>query len=954
MVCVAAALACTGQLTPRIFCGPNLPPCNQPLVCTNPDSGGVCVVDTWKGDAGLDAGTDAGLDAGDAGLDAGTDAGPDAGDGGTTDAGLLSISNFSPTRGSSKSFVTLVTVWGTGFDSGVTLQFGETPGTSITVWNDTALQVTAPALPRGPVNIVVTSQSLDASAIGPFPFTYYDPVSASAISPDAGRATGGETVTIYGSGFVPDDAGVWFGSNLGTIVSIDPDGGSLQALTPAGLAYDPVDVVISNHNGFATLPLAFDYYSILSTIAGGGGGTDTEARLVHLGDTTFAAISTGGDIYVSSADLHRIYIIYPNGRLTHIAGTGVYDSGADGLALTTDIASPRTVAVTADGTVYFAEYGGNRVRKIVAGGIVTVAGNGVAASNGDNGLATSASVLTPFGVALDTAGRLFITEQLAHIVRRVDLDGVIRVVAGTRQVGFDAGASLGEYTRIAFPSGIVEWPVGTGGVAFAEYGNGIVRHVDRDGGTRILAGGGSTTFDSGIAATAALLPETLCVSRGASGTLLVSQYAASWASNRSRVLSYVEDAGIDGGALYAVAGTGNPGLSNDGVLATSNPIWAPCVFSNSAGQPFFTDYSTSGSRIRTIDSGALLTVGGSGNEATNFFGDLGPATSAGIGGAISVAFDRTSNRLFIGDTRNHRIRVVETDGVIWTFAGNGDAGFTGENGEAVIASLFQPRGIIADSSGTIHFSDNRNNRLRSIVQANPPPIIQLLAGDGTTDNPSDYSDTPTAKLNAPRGLAITADGTIYVADYGNHVVRRITPDRLFISRFAGQFDKPTDAGVPLGDDGGALFATLSGPTDVAVDSQGNVYIADSNNHRIRRVRDGGEIIETVIGTGVAATSGDFGPAALASLNNPTGICVDEKDRLYIAERNGFVVRRVWKNTQGIEIVRVIAGRADAGLFNGDGWPSTVGTLTDPNDVECGPNGTLYVTEPAIDRVRIIK
>jgi hypothetical protein len=218
--------------------------------------------------------------------------------------------------------------------------------------------------------------------------------------------------------------------------------------------------------------------------------------------------------------------------------------------------------------------------------------------------------------------------------------------------------------------------------------------------------------------------------------------------------------------------------------------------------------------------------------------------------------------------------------------------------------------------------------------------ITTVAGTGTPGFSGDDGPATTAQLMGPRGLAVAADGNLYIADFGNHRVRRVGLSSGRITTVAG-----TGTAGFSGDDGLATAAQLANPTAVAVDAAGNLYIADNGNHRVRRVDPSG-VITTVAGTGAQGFSGDRGPAIAAQLNSPVGVAVDTAGSLYIADRGNERVRRV--DPSGVIIT--VAGTGVQG-FSGDRGPAIAAQLNTPRDVAVAADGTLYIADYDNHRVR---
>ncbi len=333
--------------------------------------------------------------------------------------------------------------------------------------------------------------------------------------------------------------------------------------------------------------------------------------------------------------------------------------------------------------------------------------------------------------------------------------------------------------------------------------------------------------------------------------------------------------------ISTLAGTGTAGYSGDGGAATSAQIREPrSVEVDAAGNVYIADHGDH--RIRKVDTnGNISTVAGTG--AAGFSGDGGAAISAQLNNPDSVAVDASGN-LFIADWRNHRIRKVDTNGRISTIAGTGAAGFSGDGGAAISAQLSYPHGVAVDASGNLFIADSNNYRIRKI---DTNGRISTIAGTGEIGFSGDGGAAISAQFDYPHSVAVDASGNLFIVDWGNHRIRKVDTNGN-ISTVAG-----TGAAGFSGDGGAATSAQLNYPTGVAVDGAGNVYIADRDNHRIRKVDASGDI-STVAGTGAAGFSGDGGAAISAQINEPRGVDVDAAGNIYIADWNNHRIRKVEK------------------------------------------------------------
>ncbi len=286
-----------------------------------------------------------------------------------------------------------------------------------------------------------------------------------------------------------------------------------------------------------------------------------------------------------------------------------------------------------------------------------------------------------------------------------------------------------------------------------------------------------------------------------------------------------------------------------------------------------------------------------GNGTAGYSGDGGPAASAELNSPSGVAVDFSGN-IYIADYKNNRIRRVDASGVISTVAGKGTAGYSGDGGPASSAELSTPSGVAVDTSGNIYIADSSNNCVRKVDASG---VISTVAGNGTAGYSGDGGPAVSAELSSPSGVAVDTSGNIYIADDKNNCIRKVDASGV-ISTVAGN-----GTGGYSGDGGPASSAELSSPFGVAVDASGNIYIADDKNNRIRKV-DASGVISTVAGNGTGGYSGDGGPATSAQLNSPSGLAVDSSGNIYIADTTNYRVREVYA------IINGACGSSNGGTF----------------------------------------
>jgi sugar lactone lactonase YvrE len=335
-------------------------------------------------------------------------------------------------------------------------------------------------------------------------------------------------------------------------------------------------------------------------------------------------------------------------------------------------------------------------------------------------------------------------------------------------------------------------------------------------------------------------------------------------------------------------------------------------------------------------------------------------------------------QLLIADTINNRILQLESargtisaktgtisdegydEGYIFTVVGTGARGFSGDRRHPRIATLNNPFGVAVDRDNNIFISDFANNRVRRVGERTG--IITTVAGDGALDQykdgafKGDGGPGTSASLDRPKGVAVDGSGNVYIADSNNHRIRRVAAGTGVITTVAG--DGYAERGVRInnwgkgrygGDGGPATSASLNYPSGVALDASGNLFIADRSNHRIRRVAAGTGVITTVAGTGALGFSGDGGPATSALLRSPSGVAVDSSGNLFIADSENNRIRVV---NAGTGIIATIAGNGTEG-FGGDGGPAIRASLNDPIGLCVDTRGNVFILDTKNDRIRIL-
>ena len=695
-----------------------------------------------------------------------------------------------------------------------------------------------------------------------------------------------------------------------------------------------------------------------------------------------------------------------NGSSKSAAGVAGF-SGNGGPATAAGVRSPRGVGIDSAGNVYVADTGNNEIRMVSAAtGIITnIAGSPVATSGsgGDGGPATSATLLTPVDVKVDSQGNVFICDFGNAKIRVVYQAGaavanlISKTNSGMVAVPGNIYTVLGNATGVAPTGGFqLATSIATAQIRHvqvdaqdnlwvADAGYNVVYFVDATTGyLRIVAGEVSKTSGGGCAAQtdafgdncpatqATVNPNSaLSVIPDGNGNLYIADSgdvllrkvlsgrdfpAIAAGTSATQTIDVHFAAGDDPSALNPFSMTGNADFVIGTPACTVNAdatqdCLVPVTFKPSTGARESAAISVS-SQLNGI---SVIGVQGSGLAAEVAL-DPGAVSSAatGLKLPLGTAVDAIGNT-YVADTGNNRVVVYSSSGASMVLAGTGVAGYTGDNGQGILATLSAPSAVAVTPGNLIYIADTGNNVVRVL---NPiTGVISTVAGGAKTicgtsrDAQGDGCVGTATKFSKPAGLAADVYGNVYVSDTGDNMIREISPIG-YVSLVAGGASAVcTSTSATLivdsfGNNCPPTQAIFNGPTGLAIDSNMNIYIADTGNSEVRKIVAAGSLVVNLAGTGVAGAGSNGGPATAAQVNAPTGVGVDAAGNVYIADTGNQAVRMVPASGL-INTVLGTLGTSGNGTLPG---AATTTALSSPSSVAVLPSGNLIVLDSANNRV----
>ena len=665
-------------------------------------------------------------------------------------------------------------------------------------------------------------------------------------------------------------------------------------------------------------PYTFSTFAGIATKPGSTDGTGGGSQLPLFNRPIGVVVNSSGNVYVTDSGNELIRIVTPAGVVTTLAGTPGTNGGANGTGVDTGVTfnSPQGPAVDSAGNLYVADYLGATIRKITPAGVVTTIAGTASATGSADGSGAAARFLNPSSVAVDSAGNLYVADSGNNTIRKITSAGVVTTFAGT--VG-SAGITDGVGTAARFNKPRAVVIDSSGNLFVADYNNNCIRKITSSGTVTTFAGN-SAAFGSadgvGTAATFSL-PAGLTIDP--SGNL----YVADTSNNTIRKIT-------SAGAVTTLAGSASAGAGKvDGAGSAARFNLPTGLTLDNSGNLYVADLGNELIR-KVTPAGVVTTVAGAGGTSGTLDGSGFILNPALFSGPSSAATDSSGN-VYVADTTTHVIRKVTPAGVVTTLAGTArSSGTTDGNGSA--ARFSSPGGVALDGSGNVYVADTGNHTIRKITAAGDVSTLAGIAGTAGSANGAGTAAT----FNLPSKLAVDGSGNVYVADYANHTIRKITAAGV-VTTFAGT------AGTAGHLDGTGGAATFDFPRDVALDGSGNVYVADSGNHAIRKITAGGAV-STFAGTAGSNGTAD-GTGSAARFDGPAGLTVSASGMVIVADANNSTIRQITSSG----VVSTVGGTAgSAGNLDG---VSTAARFNHPSSVALDIAGNLYVADTRNQTIR---
>ena len=609
------------------------------------------------------------------------------------------------------------------------------------------------------------------------------------------------------------------------------------------------------------------------------------------------------------------------GSMVHLVGHLFGSGNLDGLVSAAAFNGPREIAADSSGNIYVADTVNHLIRKITPQGVVSTLAGSSGVSGSANGTGAAAQFNSPYGLAVNSTGEVFVADRENHTIRKITPAGVVTTFAGQATVagstdGIGAAALFNNPSALAFDS--------LGNLFVAEFGNNVIRKILPNGTVSLYAGtvsGFGQAPNPGVRATA-----RFCNPQGLGIDSQNNIYVADTCNHVIQKISgLIDDVSIFAGSAGSVGNANGVGT----VARFNNPYG---IAVDSTNNLYVAD--AVGRTVRKITTGAAVTtLAGASNVEGATDGTGGNASFTTLWGLVV-----SNNTIFAADASNNNIRQITLGGTVTTWAGV--ASQTGSTDATGIASRFSfPYAVAYDTNGNAFIADRRNHTVRKVTMAGVVTTVGGTAGlAGSVDGTGGTGGT--ALFDNPTGIAVDAVGNIYVAESGNHTIRKITHDFTQVTTFAGA------ASVGGATDGPRANARFLNPEALALDSAGNLYVADTGNSTVRKITALTGAVSTLAGTAGTYGSQD-GTGGAASFGTLFGVTVDASGNVFVTDNDFNIIRKI----SPAGVVTTLAGTAGTvGTTNATGAAARFNQLF---GIAIDSAGNLYVTDAGNSLVRKI-
>lgn len=648
----------------------------------------------------------------------------------------------------------------------------------------------------------------------------------------------------------PDVGGGWY----------DGPGAEARFQSPQGLVLDSAGYLYVADSGNHTIRCIspegeVTTFAGLAGQAGSADGTGGAARFLTPGGV---AVGRGDQLWIADTGNHTIRRAAPTAEVITIAGAAGAAGSTDGEAAAARFYSPFDLAVDTQGNVFVADTENHSIRRIDTTSLQVTTFVGLSGTLGStDGTGGNARFAYPTGLAFDRAGNLYVADNGNHTIRKVTPEGVVTTLAGAVGVsGWVDGP--GAQARFQVPYDVA---VGPGGVVYVvDSYNQVLRAISPEGVVSTMAGSPGKLGGSDGSGTEARFQYPSAATVDPTGTVWIADYG-----NQA-----IRRLALDGQVTTVAGAAASPG-AEDGALGNARFSFPADVTIGPDGSLFVVEVGNQTVR-RISPTGTVSTFAGAAGQSGTVDG---VGAEARFFNPQGVAADLDGN-LYVTDSFNHTIRRISALGAVTTVAGApGTAGFADGTGSA--ARFYSPIGIVVEAGGTLYVADTWNHVIRRMTSEG---TVQTIAGQAGASGSQDGVGSA-ARFNYPAGLALDTGGNLYVVDNGNHVIRKITPDRVVTTVAGG-------SGQSGGEDGVGTAARFNRPYGVAVDPAGNLFIGDTGNHAVRRIDPQGVV--TTLGGLAGVRGGGSGTGAEARFSSPEGLAVDAAGTLYVTDAENHAIR----------------------------------------------------------------